>query len=241
MPQEEQNQPSTWTQVKGAAKVACSLLLYTQPLAALGVAAAWVAVTAVKRYREDTDHTKSFFQRVKETGAMMVGMEVGTMIPAVGVAIAAVGAMYAAYSGNDVSGASMQGAVIGFAVKSVLLPIVALAVGATGVYNMATGQETDILEKGLGVVRTIQRGLDRLLGKVSNEPTRTKEDRANVGAALKGFGTTAKTVERVVAQVTPEYVQTAAGVIGAGAKNALNAVDTATRPVAPPVKDQRAR
>ncbi|MES2214983.1 MAG: hypothetical protein V4485_03060 [Pseudomonadota bacterium] len=167
--EEHNGKGSRLVQAKGVVKVATSILLWANPAVALGVGVAWVSARAIKHYREDTDHTKSFFQRAKETGAMMVGMEVGTILPLVGIAVAAVGAAYAAYVGNDVAGASMQGAVVGFAVKSVLLPVVMAGLGIEGVYNMASGKEIDIAGKALGLAMSIgkgvQRGLDAVLGK----------------------------------------------------------------------------
>lgn len=170
----EPEQSSTLVQAKGVLKIAGAIALYTYPPVALGLGIIWVVGTAVKSYREDTDHDKSFLQRTKEMFAKVAGVGVGTMLPVVGAGIAAVGAIYAAYMGNDVAGASMQGAVVGAVVKTAIMPLVAVGLFAEGIYNMASGHDINITEKAIGfaksIAQKIQHGLDWVLGRTGHAP-----------------------------------------------------------------------
>jgi hypothetical protein len=214
MAEDEKSQPeqsSAWVQAKGVLKVGAALALYTQPVVALGLAVVWVVGTAVKSYREDTDHDKSFWQRTKEVFAKVAGVGVGTILPVVGAGIAAVGAVYAAYMGNDVAGASMQGAVVGAVVKTAIMPVVAAGLFAEGIYNMASGHDINITEKAIGfakgIAQKIQHGLDWVLGRTGYAPKGQVQDPIDAAKAI-----TENVVGQEVTGAVKQFAQTAQGI-----------------------------
>lgn len=157
---------STWYKIKGGCKAALSVLLFTSPIIALGVAGALVIADSVQQYRQNTDPSKSTWDRIKDTGLMMLGMKAGTMLPLVGLVAAAAGAGYAAYSGHvSEASSSVEGLLIGAAVKSVLIPVAAAALIAEGAYSMATGKDLNVISQAIGFAMKIKRGIDHALGR----------------------------------------------------------------------------
>lgn len=175
---EQENKSSRWTQAKGVAKAVIGTLLYVHPMTAAAAAAVSVGALAVKKFK-DTDKTKGFLTRAKEATAMTAGAVIGSLSSVLGVgAVAAAGA---AFYGNYEGAVSMgQGAMVGMAVKSVMLPVVSAAMVADGCYNAITGKESQILQKTVKVMKVTAKFFAAMVGVEDKSPEKPKEPEVSV-------------------------------------------------------------
>lgn len=226
---EPQDKWSTWYKIKGACKAALSVLLFTNPIVAVGVAGALVIADSVQQYRQNTDPSKGIWDRIKDTGLMMLGMKAGTMLPLIGLAAAAAGAGYAAYAGHaHEASASVEGLLIGAAVKTVLIPVAAAALIAEGAYSMATGKDLNVISKGIELVMKIKHGIDHALGRDKQPEVQGPTTAQSVVADI------AQVVHKVEKNpVTQELAGKAAQVASQVGDRIVSAEESVKKPVPP--------